>query len=551
MPTPASAALGAALLLASAPVSAQSAWQTLEAPSLPEWSLLGAALDLSGPHLFVGAPQACAPALGGPILTERGSVAVYERAPTGWSVATLLQSSTGHADDLFGISVAVEGDLAFVGASGDDAARDRAGAVYVYRRIQGVWTEVQRLTASDAVAGDGFGGAVAYSAGRLLVGAPLEGHGHYAEWGEAYIFELQGGLFVETAKFRPASAVRGDWFGYRVDLRGDRAAISSYSDGANGIGAGAVWLFEFDGQTWREVQRLLPHDGHAWGHFGVDVRLGDDEVVVGSHRAWHAGGVRGAVYVFRPGPLGWEETQCIRPVGLPNLAAFGGSVAYTERDTLLVGAPGADVGRGRVYELERTGAGVFAVARVLAPAGLAPYDYHGLQVRGDGGTIVASIAHHTVNHPSGGARRVGGASSATVGATEWTRPFCEAPLQASGQRAGLTLVGAAIAGQAVAFGISDLPAGRVGVLVANLPGSSAPAALGSCLVGPTAVLGAFVTDAEGAAQPLIPAQRFGAWSTPGLTLHLEARARAATSTSGTVPLAEPVRTHGLALRLRP
>ena len=43
------------------------------------------------------------------------------------------------------------------------------------------------------------------------VGAPLQGHGHYADWGQAYVFERQGGSFVEVARFRPSTARRGDW----------------------------------------------------------------------------------------------------------------------------------------------------------------------------------------------------------------------------------------------------------------------------------------------------------------------------------------------------
>jgi hypothetical protein len=526
-----------------ASLAAQDPWTTLEVQGLAEWSLSGAALDLDGDTLFFGAPHFCAPALSPPT-TVRGSVSAYTRIGGVWHGPVTLQSSTGHADDAFGISIDVDGDLAFVGASGDDTRHDRAGAVYVFERIQGVWTEVQRLTASDAVHGDGFGGAVAHDNGRLLVGAPLEGHGHYAEWGECYAFERQGGVFVETQRFRPPGAVRGDWFGYRVDVAGDRAAISSYSDGTNGVGAGSVWLYEHVGRTWQPVQRLLPSDGHAYGHFGVDVRLGPGEVVIGSHRAGHAGAVRGGVYVFRPGLTGWEQAQRLTPVGLPDLAALGASVAYSERGTLLAGAPGVDQGRGRIYEFERAASGLFELAALHTRPGLAPYDFLGLQVRGEAGEIVASMPHHIVD-----GLPVGGASVFEHGRAEATRPYCEAPINSSGTRGELASLGALTVGAPLELALAGLPSNMPVFVLAAFPTSAAPALFGSCLVGPTAPIVGAVTDSGGAARLSVPASALGPFLTPGTTFLLEARGPRAVSTGGA--LGAFARTHALELRVRP
>ena len=67
---------------------------------------------------------------------------------------------------------ALEGDTALIGS---DAARvganDGQGAVYVFRRSGGNWSQVAKLTAADGQAGDGFGNALALSGSSALVGA--------------------------------------------------------------------------------------------------------------------------------------------------------------------------------------------------------------------------------------------------------------------------------------------------------------------------------------------------------------------------------------------
>ena len=52
-------------------------------------------------------------------------------------------------DDDFGYSVSIDGDTAVIGAYGDDDNGSDSGSAYVYVRSNGVWSEQQKLTASD------------------------------------------------------------------------------------------------------------------------------------------------------------------------------------------------------------------------------------------------------------------------------------------------------------------------------------------------------------------------------------------------------------------
>ena len=102
-----------------------------------------------------------------------------------------LTASDAEAGDFFGESPAISGDTAIVGALGEDAGGGFAGAAYVFERNQGGpdnWGELQKLTASDAEAGDFFGDSVAMGGDIAVVGALLEDEAA-GNAGAAYVFD--------------------------------------------------------------------------------------------------------------------------------------------------------------------------------------------------------------------------------------------------------------------------------------------------------------------------------------------------------------------------
>ena len=82
-----------------------------------------------------------------------------------------LKASNTVAGDLFGYSVALAGDTMAVGVPSEDSA---SGAVYVFTRINGVWSQQAYVKASNTEANDGFGESVALTNDTLAVGAPGE-----------------------------------------------------------------------------------------------------------------------------------------------------------------------------------------------------------------------------------------------------------------------------------------------------------------------------------------------------------------------------------------
>ncbi len=92
----------------------------------------------------------------------------------------------------FGFSTALSGDVALIGALQDDPAGLGFGAVYVAERTAGLWRRTARLEASDAAPGDWFGYSVAIEGDVAVIGA-LDADAPAVDSGAAYVFERRAG----------------------------------------------------------------------------------------------------------------------------------------------------------------------------------------------------------------------------------------------------------------------------------------------------------------------------------------------------------------------
>ncbi len=125
--------------------------------------------------------------------TDAGSAYVFVRVGGVWPEQAKLTASDAAEDDRFGISVAVSGGTAVVGARfGDAPGATNSGSAYVFTRSGTTWTEQAKLTASDEVECDEFGISVAVSGDTAVVGAWADDHvnGTFTEDGSAYVFDL-------------------------------------------------------------------------------------------------------------------------------------------------------------------------------------------------------------------------------------------------------------------------------------------------------------------------------------------------------------------------
>jgi len=154
-----------------------------------------------------------------------------------------LLASDRSRDDQFGDSVAVDGDTIAIGADEDDDKGDKSGSVYIFSRKDTTWTEQAKLTASDGTSGDNFGESVAISGDTLVVGAdqgPSDGPG------SAYVFKLVNGVWTEQRKLRASNGASEDKFGDTVAISGDTVVVGADQDDQNGEDSGSAYVYNLD-----------------------------------------------------------------------------------------------------------------------------------------------------------------------------------------------------------------------------------------------------------------------------------------------------------------
>jgi hypothetical protein len=268
----------------------------------------------------------------------------------GW---VLLSVPGTQPEDNFGYSAAIDGDFLVASApgmalpgEGDAAAAEGvpgnrlAGAVYVFERQGDNWAEGVKLMATDAQAGDQFGLRVALSGDALAVGAPykwVSSDGNAA--GAVYIYQHQGEAWTEQARLTAPAGAPFDLFGSALALRGDTLAVGARSaDSPSGRNAGAVYVYQRQGGDWSLQARLTAEDAGGSDYFGHDLVLMEDALLVGApgHDERAADDNFGAVYLFRRRGDAWSQAAKLSAPDLAPNAQFGTALAPDEGSGTLV-----------------------------------------------------------------------------------------------------------------------------------------------------------------------------------------------------------------------
>ena len=156
--------------------------------------------------------------------------------------------------DRFGSAVSINstGDRIVVGAYLEDTGASAAGSVYVYSRSGTTWTLEQEINNPSPVAEDRFGYSVSINStgDRIVVSAYLEDTGAYAA-GSVYVYSRSGTTWSLEQEINNPSPVASDYFGYSVSINsiGDRIVVGAYLEDTGADAAGSVYVYSSESST--------------------------------------------------------------------------------------------------------------------------------------------------------------------------------------------------------------------------------------------------------------------------------------------------------------
>jgi hypothetical protein len=269
--------------------------------------------------------------IGMPLTEGMGRVAVFTQGIGGWVRSATITPSDGIPQDRFlgrgdefGRAVSFRDGLLIVGSN---------TAAYVYKRVNGVWREQQKIVPPAADGITLFANALKHEAGVLAIGA-FGGHGSPPTPDSLYVLEQDAtGRFVRRARFKMS--------GNSISMTKSMIVVGE-NEGASILGRNSSGV-------WVRRQRLVPAAGPVVS-FGFAVAVDNDMILVGapffdpSPPPPDAEFPRdsGRVYGFLPGSTQYVEAFQLRFEDLPrvdhplnfglSLAMFGNRIAVGAQD---------------------------------------------------------------------------------------------------------------------------------------------------------------------------------------------------------------------------
>lgn len=303
----------------------------------------------------------------------------------------------------FGASLALQGEWLFVGAPEDGAFVDDAGAVHVYRFVGDAWTPFEIIASHDLQEFDDFGRSVSVDGDRLIVGAPGTDPVENNE-GAAYVFEFNGETWGEVDKLTADETNPGDRFGWDVSLQGDLVIVGAFGADIAENSAGAAYAIRFDGDNWVEEGILVAEDAASLAQLGRSVAVDGDRALVGAWQDDDFGFFTGSAYTFTFDGETWSQEDKLVASDAAEFAWFGLDVDLDGAQAIVGaygdGEGGLEAGAAYVFVLEGD---TWNEQAKLTAADAMPSAKFGWSVAIDGADAWVGAIHESEAAPEAGA----------------------------------------------------------------------------------------------------------------------------------------------------
>ncbi|ETR69424.1 MAG: hypothetical protein OMM_03943 [Candidatus Magnetoglobus multicellularis str. Araruama] len=339
-----------------------------------------------------------------------------------------LTASDGLPGDYFGFHVSLSNNYAIVGAYNNDRMATDAGAAYVFKNNDDNWTEIKKITASDAGSSDLFGQAVAISDGIAGIGS-LADDDSGTDSGAVYFYDItqkarispvleQHYLFETSSIPIPITIINANGGEIILSVTSSdlslvsNSSISIASSGTNTYstttaeniplnldiiitpsatlyGKTIITLTVTDAFGITDTQsfvynltlpeqKVVADDGALNDYFGNDMGISSNYAIIGAHADDDNGTSSGAAYIFTYDVTGWKQSIKLLPSDGAASDDFGSAVSIYH-DFAIVGARYDDnsyTNQGSIYFFKRDGSNWTQFSKHYASDGAAS-DYFG------------------------------------------------------------------------------------------------------------------------------------------------------------------------------
>ena len=338
------------------------------------------------------------------LVRNAGAAYAFTRNAGSWTQQARLGTSSPLIDAYLGATVATNGSYTAAGAPYASVGAQNDGVVYLFSNA--TWQQQTILLPNDPDSLSQFGNALAINDNTLFVGAPM--HDSFGvNAGAVYVFTFDGVSWVQQQKLIGVDTAPGDRFGSALALNDGWLAVSAPLHSSPGSPGGAVYLFEFDGVSWVQRYKVGAPDTIAGDRFGSAIALDDGWLAVGVPLHRFVGSASGAVYLFEFNGTAWVQRQKFVASDTAGSDQFGSALALENR-RLVVGAPlhnSNGSASGAVYIFERATTTWIERAKLIGSDTNAG-DRLGGSISIDGNTILVGAYGDTAAGPATGAAYV-------------------------------------------------------------------------------------------------------------------------------------------------
>ncbi len=362
------------------------------------FSRFGSAVAIAGDVIVVGRQDVDGPPPD--LLSSPGSAEVFEFNGSTWQRTAILRADPIVSSADFGVSVQTDGTVILVGSSHEDFSiggpnLSQAGAVYVFEKINGVWTQTQRLT-SNLPEGGGpqFGRSMDLDGNLLVIGEPRANYApdSDSEAGAVHVFARSGNTFAHEVKLQVPEASFLAQLGQSVATDNGIIVAGAWRENGGGNQVGSAYVFGYD-DGWVLLDKLQVPAPSSGGNFGWSVDINDNSIAVGA-LSFFSGTGSGSVFTYElTSPGDWSFAQQFNGTSTLSSDNFGYATHFINHDTLAVGATLDDDGgpqTGSTFLFKRSGGVWTQEGTPFGNADRAAGDMFGYAIDSDDSRLVIS-----------------------------------------------------------------------------------------------------------------------------------------------------------------